>query len=277
MDNSFALLVHPVNAGEVFSRFKFMREWSEPLAERILRSLPPIKLTGFTGVTSPLAEAAGCFVSINLSSRQILALPEKVGLQKIIKAGKLAERAGARIIGLGGLISAVGNEGVNVARRLKVAVTSGKTYSIAAALEGMQKAAALMGLDLQEARVAILGATEPTGNICARILAREGVNYLTLITKEQSRLEHLARRILFDSGVSCKITSQIGKATRDADVLIVAGCAGDGLPAPENLKPGAVVCDLVRPGCVSAQIARCRDDVLVLEGGGYRNTGRNGM
>ena len=36
---------------------------------------------------------------------------------------------------------------------------------------------------------------------------------------------------------------------------------------PEDLKPGAVVCDVARPRDVSARVAQARDDVLVIEGG----------
>jgi predicted amino acid dehydrogenase len=36
---------------------------------------------------------------------------------------------------------------------------------------------------------------------------------------------------------------------------------------PEHLRPGSVVCDVARPRDVSAKVAACRDDVLVIDGG----------
>ena len=43
--------------------------------------------------------------------------------------------------------------------------------------------------------------------------------------------------------------------------------AVDSLIEPEDLKTGAIVCDVARPRSVSRQVAELRNDVLVMEGG----------
>jgi predicted amino acid dehydrogenase len=43
--------------------------------------------------------------------------------------------------------------------------------------------------------------------------------------------------------------------------------AVDALIEPEDLKPGALVCDVSRPRNVSVEVKKKRDDVLIIEGG----------
>jgi len=187
-------------------------------------------------------------------------------LDKIIKAGRAAEKLGAGIVGLGAFTSVVGDAGVTVARNLDIAVTTGNTYTVAAAIEATRKAAHLMGHDLKRARVAIIGATGFIGKVCARVLARD-VNNMTLVARNKSALEALAERILHETGLAVGITSQTQKALKTADIVITVTSAVDTIIEPQDLKPGAVVCDVARPRDVSRRVAEERDDVLVIEGG----------
>ncbi len=53
----------------------------------------------------------------------------------------------------------------------------------------------------------------------------------------------------------------------DADIVITVTSARDAVIYPRDLKPGSIVCDVARPRDVSKDVARERDDVLVIEGG----------
>jgi fatty aldehyde-generating acyl-ACP reductase len=110
------------------------------------------------------------------------------------------------------------------------------------------------------------GASGSIGSACARILARKA-NYLTLIARNIPRLENLAEGILKDTGLAVKVTANVKEAVRKADIVISVSSAADSIIDPEDLKPGAVVCDVARPRDVSARVAQKRDDVLVIEGG----------
>ena len=168
-----------------------MKKWPVRLVESAVRMLPPLIASQITGISSPYGSLEGIFVGVSLTSRQMQELPTEVTLKKIIAAGKKASRAGAKIVGLGAMTAVVGDAGITVARNLDIAVTTGNSYTVATALEGTQKAAAVMGIDLERDEVAILGATGSIGSVCARILARK-VNYLTLIARNIPRMEKLA-------------------------------------------------------------------------------------
>ncbi len=267
MEHKFGFIVHPLSLDDAYRALRFMKGWPPGLAGRALRWLPPFKVSEITGVESGHGRTSGYFISTNLTSRQILELPRQYVLQKIIKSGRLAQKLGAKIIGLGAMTAVVGDGGITVARHLQAGVTTGNSYTVAAALEATRKAAELMGIDLNRAEVMILGATGSIGSACAQIFAREGVNYLTLVARDQQRLENLALRILYDSGVSCKVTGELKKAARRAEVIVAVSGSAESLLEPEDLQPGAVVCDVARPRDISSRVARCRDDVLVIEGG----------
>ena len=263
----FAFIIHPVSLEDIFRKFKFMRRWPRPLVENFMKRIPPLKVSEITGVKSSHAETSGYFVSVNLTSEQMVALPENYTINKIIKAGKLAEKLGARITGLGAMTSVVGDAGVTVARNLDIPVTTGNTFTIATALEGTEKAAEKMGIDLDRAECAVIGATGSIGSACAEILAQRGVRYLTLMARDKEKLDQVADRIYKNSGVSAKVTSRIKETLPKADMIVAVSGSEDALVDAGDLKSGAVVCDVARPRDVSVKVARERNDVLVIEGG----------
>ncbi|NLC51148.1 MAG: shikimate dehydrogenase [Firmicutes bacterium] len=266
MENRFAFIIHPIVLEDIFRKFKALRHLPRGVTEKMVTYLPPIKVSEITGVVSPYGEAVGNFVSVNLTSKQMLSLPEDKVIQKIIQAGKKAQKLGAKIVGLGAMTSVVGDAGISIARNLDIAVTTGNSYTVATALEGTKKAAEKMGIDYRNAQITIIGATGSIGAVCARILAREA-KYLTLAARNISRLESLARDILYDTGLAVKVTSDIKKAVQRADILISVSGASEALIEPQDLKTGAVVCDVARPRDVSPRVEELRDDVLVIEGG----------
>jgi len=90
---------------------------------------------------------------------------------------------------------------------------------------------------------------------------------MTLVARNKSALEALAERIMHETGLAVSITSNIKKALNYADIVITVTSSVDAIIEPQDLKPGAVVCDVARPRDVSRRVVEERDDVLVIEGG----------
>jgi fatty aldehyde-generating acyl-ACP reductase len=262
----FAFILHPIDLEDITKRIKPFRLLPEVLVEGIARLFPVYKAAEITGVRSPYAETEGWFVVCPLTSRQMLALPVDHVTRRIIAAGKLAERLGAGIVGLGAMTSVVGDAGITIAKNLDIAVTSGNSYTVYTALEGARKAAEFMGVDMVRAEVAVVGATGSIGSVCARVLAPEAGS-MTLVARERGRLERVAHQILNESGMVVRLTTDIRDALQNADVVVTVTSAVDTVIEPSYLKIGAVVCDVARPRDVSRRVAEMRPDVLVIEGG----------
>jgi len=140
---------------------------------------------------------------------------------------------GARIIGFSpSLAAALGDVAAPMARKLGLTLTGGMSYTAAAAMEGLQRAAALRGLQLEEAAVLVVGAAGPVGAVCTEILARDGANYITLVDEDSPRLELLSRRLLYECGVACRVSLQLRRAAARSDLVIAADRPGGAALSP---------------------------------------------
>ncbi len=195
----------------------------------------------------------------------MLELSEKRAYRKIIQTGRLAEKLGADILGLGAFTSVVGDGGITIAKALDIPVTTGDAYTVSIALQALEKAAGLMGISTPDAAAAVVGATGAIGRICAEILA-EKVSTLYLIGRDRKRLEDLKSQIGRTATGRLEISTEMEPLKNTALVMTVSSAIG-AIIQPQHLRPGSVVCDVARPRDVAAQVAHSRKDVFVFDGG----------
>lgn len=268
----FAFILHPLVVDDFARKFPIMRYLPDSWLEGTMKYVKSFKISHITGIRSPYAEAEGWFIACPLTARQMVTLPEKFVTEKIIEACLLAQGLGAKIVGLGAFTSIVGDAGITIAKNVDIAVTSGNSYTVATALAGTREALKLMGKEIKEAHVSIIGATGSIGAACTKILAREAKE-ITLVAREQDRLEKLATEVRSCAQGSVNVSGNVKASLKDADVVITVTSAVDCLIEPEDLKSGAVVCDVARPRNVSREVSAVRKDVLVIEGGVIRVPG----
>lgn len=267
--DTFAFIIHPIDPKRDVSRkFPLLgRLLSERQIDFFSTFFPPVYISEITGIVSQATgkEIKGWFVACPLTPRRMLELPERVVYRKIIQTGRLAERLGARILGLGAYTSVVGDGGVTVAQALDVPVTTGDAYTVAVALEAVEEAARLMEIDLPQSTAAVVGATGAIGQVCAEILA-EKASAVYLIGRRAEALAALRERLLPQAQAELHLSTDVADV-RHAQVVVTVTSALHAIIRPEHLQPGSVVCDVARPRDVSAQVAAARDDVLVIDGG----------
>jgi len=265
IDDTFAFIIHPINP-----RRDVSRKW--PIVGKVLTEgqvnflsayFPPVYCSQIDGVRSEAngRELKGWFIACPFTPRRMLELPVSMVYDKIVACGRMAERLGARMLGLGAYTSVVGDAGTTIARRLDMPVTTGDSYTIAIAVEAVRKAADVMGIPLT---AAVVGATGAIGSVCAQMLA-DDVGELILVGRRTDTLNTMRekcenRRAIVRSGTTID-------SIYNADLVLTVTSALEAIIHPQHLKPGAVVCDVARPRDVSKQVADLRDDVLVIEGG----------
>lgn len=262
----FAFIIHPLDAKDVTRKFDFTKNLPDFIVEGILRMVPPFKASQISGIYSKTSQAEGWFVACPLTTRQMVSLPQEFVIKRIIQAGKVAEKLGAKILGLGAYTKIIGDAGYTIAKHLQIPVTTGNSYTVATALVGLRQAAQLMGLKMSTAKVSIVGATGSIGRVCAFILAQE-IRNMTLVARDEAALDELAGKLLYETGLAAKITTDVTKGLRDADIIITVTSSIGSVIEPEDLKPGAIICDIARPRDVSQRVSQERNDVLVIEGG----------
>lgn len=270
----FAFVLHPLYVRQYAQKFPITRFLPGRLVERAFRAVPPFEASHITGLVSATgAQAEGWFIALPWTPRVLLDAPVPLVYRRLIQAGRIAERLGAGIVGLGAFTKIVGDRGVTVARELRVGVTTGNSLTAATAVEGALAAAARMDVNPRGARVAVLGATGSIGAVCCRLLAPQ-VGGLVLAARHRDRLEALAARLRTEASVDVEVTSDVREAVSSAEIVLTVTSATDVLVEPEDLRPGAVVCDVARPRNVSQLVYERRRDVLVIDGGVIEVPGR---
>ena len=273
--DTFAFIIHPIDPKrDVARKFPLLGKYlSEKQIDFFSTFFPPVYLSEIEGIRSAATgkEIKGWLVACPYTPRRMMELSEGSVYRKIIQTGRLAERLGADILGLGAFTSVVGDAGVTVARALEVPVTTGDSYTVAVAVQSIREAARIMEIKMEDATVAIVGATGATGRVCAELLADEAARML-LIARDAGKLEALRARL----GSRAKrpggrraelIVSTDMHALAEAQLILTVTSAIEAVVHPENLQPGSVVCDVARPRDVSAMVAASRDDILVIDGG----------
>ncbi len=267
--DTFAFIIHPIDPKRDVSR-KFPRLGRYLSARQInffSTFFPPVYISEITGLQSAVTsqEVKGWFVACPLTPARMLELPENTVYRKIVQTGRLAERLGARILGLGAFTSVVGDAGLTISRRLSIPVTTGDSYTIAVAVQAIREAARVMEIPLAGATAAVVGATGAVGAVAAELIAQEVPN-LWLVGRRVAALEELRDRIMSTTSARVQVATDMAPLA-EADLILTVTSAVDTVIEPEHLRPGAVVCDVARPRDVSTKVAAERDDVLVIDGG----------
>ncbi|MFW5979931.1 MAG: shikimate dehydrogenase [Bacillota bacterium] len=266
--DKFAFIIHPLKLEDYSKKFNWVKKVPDNILKSVARVLPPFKVSHITGIKSRTGrKVEGYFVACPLTSKQMLTLPEKEVINKIIKTGKKAESLGVDIIGLGAFTSVVGDKGITVAQNLDTPVTTGNTYTVATAIEGTEMAVKKMKLDLKKETTTVIGATGSIGRT-ASILMAEKVNKMILAARNIKKLSELKKEIKAKfPDMEIEISSNVKNAVSKSRVIISASGSADTLVEPEDLLSRSVICDVARPRDVAARVEESRDDVLVIEGG----------
>lgn len=267
--DSFAFIIHPIDPKRDVSRkFPFLgRVLTERQIDFFSTFFPPVYISEIEGITSQATgrEVKGWFIACPYTPRRMMELPEKTVYRKIIQTGRMAEKLGADILGLGAFTSVVGDAGVTIARALDVPVTTGDSYTVAMAVQAIREAAQVMNIKMENATVAVVGATGTIGRVCSELIAGEAARTF-LIARHEDNLEILRDKLRPTARGEVCISTKMDVLKEASLILTVTSSIHD-IIRPEHLQPGSVICDVARPRDVSAMVAAVRDDILVIDGG----------
>jgi len=263
----FAFVLHPLRTADFARRYPLLRRLPDRVVEGAFRPVSPRLVSHITGIRSATgARAEGWFIGLPLTPRMLLTSPLDFVYRRLIRCGRIAEAQGAGIMGLGAFTKIVGDRGITVANNLRIAVTTGNSYTAATAVEGALLAAQRMGIEPANVTAAVIGATGSIGAVTSQMLARS-IGRLVLVARTRDALEALRARLQPVSRADIVVETDVKAAVRAADVVLTVSSATDVLIEPDDLRAGAVVCDVARPRNVSRVVYEQRNDVLVIDGG----------
>jgi len=275
----FAFVIHPLSQEFIKKGFpipkatpKFVMDRVETLAAH----MPPMVYCKMENIVSPSgAEAEGWLISVGGTPKEMLARSPEFTYRRLLDASKMAEKMGAQIMGLGAFTKVVGDAGVTVARRSRLPITTGNSYSASGALWAAADAMRRMGLvheseDGQRlhAKTMVIGATGSIGSVSARLLAMAFAE-VVLAGRDLKKLEELKASILQDTpdaNVVC--STDYDSLLGDMDMIVTSTSgAGKKILDITKVKPGCVITDVARPLDLPPEEVAKRPDVLVVESG----------
>lgn len=269
----FAFVIHPLRTSLIANdpRFRWTRRLPPRLVELVAAQIPPLYLSKIRGIRSQATgeETEGILLTLGTTPREMMRRPPAFTYRRLIRAARMAERMGARLMGLGAFTSVVGDAGITVAQKADIGITSGNSLTVAATLEAAKQAVLLMkGGRPEHVRAVVIGATGSIGAVCARLLA-QAVRDVVLIAPRAERLLALKQQIEHETpGARVIAATHPDAYVGDADLIITTTSALTGkVINVDKLKPGAVICDVARPPDVKEEDAARRPDVLIVESG----------
>jgi acetylornithine/succinyldiaminopimelate/putrescine aminotransferase/predicted amino acid dehydrogenase len=280
----FAFLIHYTEEEDVFRSDPSFRDFSrtelDTWLDRIKR-LGPGFARRIPQVTSQTGETAeGWLLSVPMLPSDMRGRGRTQAVSMICEAVDLAADAGAARLGLGAFTSIV-TRGGDMARGRGVPITSGNTLTTVAAVQGLEQVARRVGIRIEDAHVAVIGASGAIGRLAALMLARRAGRMTlvgnaanpfadALLSKVAGEVEASASsargRLSGTAPLRLSWTTDLERALADADIVLVATSSETTLVDPRALRPGTLVCDVARPPNV-AKADLSGSGVLVFDGG----------
>jgi len=138
----FAFIIHALNARDMARKYRWAAWLPAGIIEWLMTRTAAQEISEITGIRSATgAQTTGWFVGCPMTARQLVNSDPQQAIARIIEAGRVAEQLGAQIVGLGAFTAVVGNGGTEVAEALDIAVTTGNSYTVFTAVEGVLEAA----------------------------------------------------------------------------------------------------------------------------------------
>lgn len=193
-------------------------------------------------------------------------LSEEMALQKIKSGVKLAIKNGAKIVGLGGFTSIVGNQGMDIHKSVNIPITSGNTLTAALCIEGITRACSRLSLEPGGLNLCIIGATGDIGSASARALSKY-FKRIILCSRKISNEDAITKELRLQFPNKISVATDFSFALKESDVVLLATSAPGVIIDPVDLKSGSIVCDVALPHNISRDIRNKRKDVFVFDGG----------
>ncbi len=267
-------MIHPTSIADIERYEPAAAGKGRAIVSKIIEWTPSHAVVHITGIRTPSGlETEGWFIHAPFMPEQMLGLPKETVYAKIEAAIAIGAELGAEIVGLGAFTGVVGDAGITLAERSRVPVTTGNSLTIAAGVRSLFHGARAMEIDLAASTAVVIGATGAIGSACVELIAPH-VAHVVLVARNRTRLNSLVASLRERVACGLSVSTDVRESVPLGDLVLTATTSTQELIEPEDLRPGAVVCELSLPHDVGRRVATLRPDVLITEGGNMRVPGR---
>jgi fatty aldehyde-generating acyl-ACP reductase len=246
----FALIGHQTTWAQTCRIVQGLRTQDRPplpdeTIQEIVPWIPPrpVVRTTFRSVPSGLT-VYGVYLDTFITPDEMVGRAWGHALGKVRDAMRCATDLGVRIAALGGFTSILLEGRQEAPPPGGPAFTTGNSLTAAFIVKGLERAAVLRGLPLDEATLLIIGATGDIGSACSRYFAGR-TRRLILSARQPDRLARLAAE-LEALGTTVQVLP-VADALANADAIISVASLSQPTWDPAVCRPGAIICDAGYP------------------------------
>lgn len=263
---SFAFITHPLNIKQIKNLWPITKFLPDYLIRILIKNILPFRVLPIKGVeSSKKEEIPGYLIICPLLPEQILNLDKDSVLNTVITAGRIAERLGVSILGLGGYACLISDKGYSIAKELKIPVTCGSVFASWSIFEAIYRVSRAKNKDLKKSKLAIIGIDNPIGSLSAKKLATY-VSGIIIDAKNKDESRNLKEEILQLSPIEVNIEEDAHKIAQEADIIILTPTVTSMPFSTDELKPDVIVCDFSMPRLFKDK-TNLRKDVTIINGG----------
>jgi len=253
--SDFALIGHQESWSRISRIVHHLRSKEKPplSVETLKETIPWIPARPIVRLRcrSILGDAVdGIYIETFLTPEELAVGPLRRSLQRIEDAIAVAEREGARIAALGGFTSIMLESRTRLTRSPTTVLSTGNSLTAAFIVKGVEQAAALIGLPIEDATLLVIGATGDVGSACSSYFAPR-VRRLLLAARRLNQLEAFGRA-LGGEGCETRWGVEAGVLLPEADIIIAAASMARPLIDLTGCRPAALVCDAGYPKNIQA-------------------------
>lgn len=257
----FSLLLIPHNYKEFSKIYPMIKLIPPKFLFWFLEKLPPFKIGKLLAQST---EIEGSIILCPISHNQLGAMASKTN-KKLLKAIKLAEKDGAKIIGLGTTNAYNNLPYRKINKSLNKNVITGEYFSAVNSLNLIKKTLREQMVDEDKCKFIVIGTLADNFSIFYLEIISSYYKEITLFGADKYHLPKILERIVYETGTIIKTTEELHKEIKDADVIIVT--TEDTIQLnPTSLKSKAIVSLLVNNIEFKSQLAK-RKDIKIIEGG----------
>ena len=261
----FAFLIHPRDLSDVSRKWPLAAHFPSEWIESVVQMFWPIvgsRITGLKSLTT--GEGKIGYVVICPMTPEQMHYNKRLAKKRILQTTRLAEKLGAKIVGLGALSTSMSTGGEYLIDKVNIGITTGYAYTTSVILQMLDDVTKVLDISLEQHTLAIVGAAGYMGVPCTRILAeKKRIGKILLVDRPAKRpmLDLLHKEL---DHIVTEVSTSL-QSLRQADIVIVVTNSVEVLIKPEHLKPGAVVLDDSQPRNTSKDLVWMRPDALILD------------
>ncbi|MFA5260852.1 MAG: hypothetical protein WC450_06460 [Candidatus Omnitrophota bacterium] len=205
---------------------------------------------------------------------QIVKNGEKV-LDMIASLAVKYKLINVKLVGLGGLLSTIGDRGESLSREHDVFVSSGNSLTSYLAVKSILDLVASFDIPSDFINILIVGATGDIGYACFRLLANKFTDFI-LFGRDIDRLKKMYENDSLKNHLNLSFTTKLDDSIGKAHVIISATSSPIPLFDVSVVNPGTIICDISYPSNFSNWSESYANTILLFEGGkAYYPQGRD--